>query len=44
MTVRQPSKTYLNYLKDTKNNMNKVDKIVKDESGKIKELELLKTN
>jgi hypothetical protein len=37
-------KNYLNYLKDTKNNVNKVDKIVKDESGKIKELELLKTN
>jgi hypothetical protein len=35
-------KNYLNYLKDTKNNTNKVDKIVKDESGKIKELELLK--
>lgn len=37
-------KNYLNYLKDTKNNTNKVDKVVKDESGKIKELELLKTN
>jgi hypothetical protein len=36
-------KNYLNYLKDTKNNTNKVEKIVKDESGKIKELELLKT-
>jgi hypothetical protein len=36
-------KNYLNYLKDTKNNTNKVDKIVNDESGKIKELELLKT-
>jgi hypothetical protein len=36
-------KNYLNYLKDTKHNVNKVDKIVKDDSGKIKELELLKT-
>jgi hypothetical protein len=36
-------KNYLNYLKDTKNNTNKVEKIVNDESGKIKELELLKT-
>lgn len=36
-------KNYLNYLKDTKNNSNKVDKIVKDDAGKIKELELLKT-
>lgn len=36
-------KDYLNYLKDTKNNINKVDKITFDPSGKIKELELLKT-
>jgi len=37
-------KNYLNYLKDTKNNTNKIEKIVKDNSGKIKELELLKIN
>ncbi|MBP7679366.1 MAG: hypothetical protein KA096_03010 [Bacteroidales bacterium] len=36
-------KDYLNYLKDTKNNINKVDKVILDNSGKIKELELLKT-
>jgi hypothetical protein len=36
-------KNYLNYLKDTKNNTNKVDKISYDNNGKIKELELLKT-
>jgi hypothetical protein len=36
-------KDYLNYLKDTKNNKNKVDKIVYDAGGKIKEVELLKT-
>jgi hypothetical protein len=36
-------KNYLNYLKDTKNNTNKVDKIINDNNGKIKELELLKT-
>lgn len=36
-------KDYLNYLKDTKNNINKVDKITFDNNGKIKELELLKT-
>jgi hypothetical protein len=36
-------KAYLNYLKDTKNNINKVDKITFDDYGKIKELELLKT-
>lgn len=35
-------KEYLNYLKDTKNNINKVDKIIYDGQGKIKELELLK--
>jgi hypothetical protein len=35
-------KNYLNYLKDTKNNINKVDKITYDNNGKIKELELLK--
>jgi hypothetical protein len=35
-------KNYLNYLKDTKNNINKVEKIVYDDMGKIKELELLK--
>ena len=37
-------KDYLNYLKDTKNNINKVDKITFDNNGKIKELELLKIN
>jgi hypothetical protein len=37
-------KNYLNYLKDTKNNINSVDKIVYDTNGKIKELELLKNN
>ena len=36
-------KNYLNYLKDTKNNRNKVDKIIYDDKGKIKELELIKT-
>jgi hypothetical protein len=36
-------KNYLNYLKDTKNNTNKIEKIVNDNNGKIKELELLKT-
>ena len=36
-------KNYLNYLKDTKNNINKVDKITYDNTGKIRELELLKT-
>jgi len=36
-------KNYLNYLKDTKNNINKVDKIIYDSNGKIKELELIKT-
>jgi hypothetical protein len=36
-------KDYLNYLKDTKNNSNKVEKITLDGSGKIKELELIKT-
>jgi len=36
-------KNYLNYLKDTKNNTNKVEKIINDANGKIKELELLKT-
>jgi hypothetical protein len=36
-------KNYLNYLKDTKNNNNKVEKIVYDNNGKIKELELLKS-
>lgn len=35
-------KNYLNYLKDTKNNINKVEKIIYDDKGKIKELELLK--
>jgi hypothetical protein len=33
---------YLNYLKDTKNNINKVDKITYDTQGKITELELIK--
>lgn len=37
-------KNYLNYLKDTKNNINTVDKIIYDNNGKIKELELLKHN
>ena len=36
-------KNYLNYLKDTRNNINKVDKIIYDDYGKIKELELIKT-
>lgn len=36
-------KNYLNYLKDTKNNTNKVEKITYDNNGKIRELELLKT-
>ena len=36
-------KNYLNYLKDTKNNTNKVDNVTYDNNGKIKELELLKT-
>jgi len=35
-------KEYLNYLKDTRNNINKVDKVVYDNNGKIKELELFK--
>jgi hypothetical protein len=35
-------KDYLNYLKDTKNDINKVDKITFDSAGKIKELELIK--
>ena len=36
-------KNYLNYLKDTKNNTNKVEKATYDNNGKIRELELLKT-
>ncbi|NTV83638.1 MAG: hypothetical protein HGA23_04985 [Bacteroidales bacterium] len=36
-------KDYLNYLKDTKNNINKVEKISYDNNGKIREMELLKT-
>jgi hypothetical protein len=36
-------KNYLNYLKDTKNNINKVEKISFDNAGKIKELELVKS-
>jgi len=36
-------KNYLNYLKDTKNNINKVEKISYDNAGKIRELELIKT-
>jgi hypothetical protein len=36
-------KNYLNYLKDTKNNINKVDKVTYDSNGKIKELELIKS-
>jgi len=36
-------KNYLNYLKDTKNNINKVDKISFDGAGKIRELELIKS-
>ena len=36
-------KDYLNYLKDTKNNVNKVEKISYDNNGKIREMELLKT-
>jgi hypothetical protein len=35
-------KNYLNYLKDTRNNINKVEKITYDDKGKIRELELLK--
>lgn len=35
-------RNYLNYLKDTRNNINKVEKITLDGAGKIKELELLK--
>jgi hypothetical protein len=35
-------KNYLNYLKDTKNNINTVEKISTDANGKIKELELIK--
>ena len=35
-------KTYLNYLKDQKKNINRVSNIVLDSSGKIKELELKK--
>lgn len=35
-------RNYLNYLKDTKNNINAIDKIVYDNNGKIKELELFK--
>lgn len=35
-------KNYLNYLKDTKNNINSVEKITTDVNGKIKELELIK--
>ena len=35
-------KNYLNYLKDTKNNINTVEKITTDPNGKIKELELIK--
>ncbi len=37
-------KNYLNYLKDTRNNINTVEKIIYDGNGKIKELELLKNN
>ena len=33
---------YLNYLKDTRQNMNEVENIVYDANGKIKELELIK--
>jgi hypothetical protein len=35
-------KNYLNYLKDTKNNINRIEKITYDDKGKIKELELFK--
>jgi hypothetical protein len=37
------AKNYLNYLKDTRNNINKVDKVNYDANGKIKELELIKS-
>jgi hypothetical protein len=37
-------KNYLNYLKDTKNNINRIDKVSYDNSGKIRELELIKVN
>ncbi len=36
------AKQYLNYLKDRKENKNKVDKLVLDNQGKVKELELIK--
>jgi hypothetical protein len=36
-------KNYLNYLKDTKNNINKVGKVTYDSNGKIREMELIKT-
>ena len=35
-------KNYLNYLKDTKNDINRIDKIIYDDNGKIKELDLFK--
>ncbi len=35
-------KNYLNYLKDTKNNINKVEQVTYDEHGRIKELVLIK--
>ena len=35
-------KNYLNYLKDTKNNINRIEKIIYDDNGKIKELDLYK--
>jgi len=36
-------KNYLNYLKDTKTNNNKVEKVSYDGTGKIRELELIKS-
>lgn len=35
-------KNYLNYLKDTKNNINKVEEVTYDDHGRIKELVLIK--
>ena len=37
-------KKYLNYLKDQRKNPNKVNNVIYDASGKIKELELIKIN
>jgi hypothetical protein len=37
-------KAYLNYVKDQKKNINKIERVKMDESGKITEVELTKTN